>query len=296
MPKIKRFKTYPFPFLADYSKDYKKTKFILNVHYTSQRGKVIFQADYSINNNELVNYIQSGIIEVAIKIVCRRMGFSKTYEILKEHNSIELVYDSMQFEGDVEFMAYLVAKQDFVFENPDLSDFWINERPTVQSDNVIGESNERIITITHIKSGNSKSIFKFSYDIHKTDDAPYSVKLTDSDCIVFVLSKKTYRQFEGIKNKRREFVYSLYVIPTLADLLRQMINEKPQEGEEPEPNAFNIKHSNKRWYMVLTENYEKAFNGADPTEGAIDPLEAAQTIIDRYTVGNMLNIAKRYKA
>lgn len=295
MQKTKRFKTYPFPFLADYTKDYKKTKFILNVHYTSEKGTVKFQADYSINNESLINLIKDGTIEVAIKIVCRRMGFSKTYEISKDHNSIEIAYDSMCFEGDVSLKAFLVAKDEFTLENPDLSDAWINERPTVMADNVIGESNERIVTITHIKSGSSKSIFKFTYDMRKEDSDPYSVDLTDSDSIVFKLSKKTYRQFESIRHKGREFVYTLYVIPTIADILRQMINEKAPEGEDPEPNSFNISHSNKRWYIVLSENYEKAFNGADPTEGKIHPLEAAQTIIDKYTVGNMLSTAKKVK-
>lgn len=295
MQKTKRFKTYPFPFLAEYTKDYKKTKFVLNLHYTSERGKIKFQADYSINNDELIESIKDGTIEVAIKIVCRRMGFSKTYEISKEHNSIEVTYDSMQFEHDVEVRAFLVAKCDFTLENSDLADSWINERPTVQADNVIGESNERVVTITHMKSGSSKSIFKFTYDLKKADDAPYSVDLTESDCIVFKLSKRTYRQFEAIRHKGREFIYTLYVIPTIADILRQMINEKVPEGEEVEPNEFNIKHANKRWYIVLSENYERAFNGADPTEGTHHPLEAAQTIIDRYAVTNMLATAKRTK-
>lgn len=295
MPKIKRFKTYPFPFLAEYTKDYKKTKFLLNVHYTSNKGEVKFQVDYSINNDELIESIKDGIIEVAVKIVCRRMGFSKTYEISKDHNSIEISYDSMQFEGDVELKAYLVAKIDFTLENSDLLETWINERPTVQSGNVIGESNERVVTITHVKSGSSKSIFKFTFDLKKSDDAPYSIDLTESDCIVFKLSRKTYRQFEAIRHKGKEFIYTLYVIPTIADILRQMINPKTIDGEEVEPNDFNIKHSNKRWYIVLSENYAKAFDGKDPTEGMIHPLEAAQAIIDRYAVGNMLATAKRAK-
>ena len=90
MPKIKRFKTYPFPFLAEYTKDYKKTKFILNLHYTSEKGMVKFQADYSINNDELVESIKDGTIEVAVKIVCRRMGFSKTFEVPRRAKYIRM--------------------------------------------------------------------------------------------------------------------------------------------------------------------------------------------------------------
>ena len=113
MPKIKRFKTYPFPFLAEYTKDYKKTKFILNLHYTSEKGMVKFQADYSINNDELVESIKDGTIEVAVKIVCRRMGFSKTFEISKDfmEKSVKIYYNSnriFKFPEKLEIKLFLV--------------------------------------------------------------------------------------------------------------------------------------------------------------------------------------------
>ena len=47
--------------------------------------------------------------------------------------------------------------------------------------------------------------------------------------------------------------------------------------------------------MVLFDNYQNAFDGKDPTvDGGIPPLEAAQTIIDRYAVNNVLSMAKRF--
>ena len=72
-----------------------------------------------------------------------------------------------------------------------------------------------------------------------------------------------------------------------------MINDEPDEEGEVINNEFNNKHKNKRWYIMLCENYGKAFNGADPTAGTIHPLVAAQTIIDKHAVGNMLVAAKR---
>ena len=293
----KKYKTYPFPFLADYSTDYKKTKFNLEVNYKPEKDKITFQINYSINNDELVESLKDGILRVAAKIVCSTMGFSRVVPIKKGYNSTTVSYDSMQFDNDVEITAYLIAETDFTLENPDLSDSWINERPVVQANNVIGESNERIITINHLKSGSSKSIFQFTQVLGAEDWAPYSISLANSEAIVFKLPTKIFKMFNSlrVKDGGKQFIHMTFIIPTIADILRQMINTEVDEDGDIVENDFNTKHKSKKWYMVLFDNYQNAFDGKDPTvDGGIPPLEAAQTIIDRYAVNNVLSMAKRF--
>ena len=285
MPKIRRVKIYPFPFLAEYTKDFKKTLFALEVSYKIEKGKVLIQATYNINNDEIIESINDDTLKVVLKVVCTTMGFSKTAEFHRDFNTVSLYYEPMQLDGDVNITAYLVANCDFTLENQDLSEFWINEKPVVQENNVLGESNERTITVAHIKSGSSKSIFKFTKDMSKEDGDPYSVFLGDSEAIVFKLSKKMYYQFTIVKSKYREFIFTSFVIPTLADILRQMIdNPLAEEG----PNEFNSYYSGKKWHQVICDNYNNAFDGKDPMKGDIHPLEAAQTIIDKYALNNVL--------
>ena len=292
MQRNKRYRTYPFPYLADFSDDYLKTQFNLDVNYTSQENDVVFDIYYSINNEEISEWIKKKLIRVVAKISCVPMGFCKTLEFPSDSNRLEAKYDTMLLDGDVLIDAYLVSEETIDLTNQDLSDFWKTEKAIVEEHNIIGESNERVVTVTHAKIGSSKSIFKFVANRRKAKEDPYSVDLTNDDCIAFILSKESFESFKQIRNKRKEYVYSLYIIPALADILRQMINSPAEDGGEVVPNDFNIKYCNKRWYVVLQDKYRKAF-GFDPTEGNKHPLEAAQEIIDKFTVINMLAKARK---
>lgn len=286
MPKIRRVKTYPFPFLAEYTKDYKKTKFALDVDYKTDKGRVLIEPNYQINNEELNALINDGVIKVIAKIVCPKMGLSRTTEFAPGHNTTRIYLQSMEVDDDVEVSAFIVAARDFTLTNPDLSDDWINENPAVQTNNVLGESNECVITMTHVKKGSSRSIFKFTIGKDKEDGEPYSLSLDNDDAIVFKLTKKMFNNFNLTKSKGKEFVYACFIIPALVDILRQM--KEPEGMPEDEHNEFNDRYSSKKWYQVLTENYSKAFNGADPLKGTIPPIEAAQILLERYAIHNVL--------
>jgi hypothetical protein len=293
MQRNKKYKTYPFPYLADFSNDYKKSNFNLEIGYKFEKGTIDIKANYSITNDEILSSLKDDTLIVALKIVCTTMGYSKTIPFKKDRNDMAIHYNSLALDGEVYFTAYLVAKRDFSFQNSDFSSFWFNESPVVNAGNVIGESNERILTINHLKSGTKKSIFKFIRDTAKEDKEPFSYSL-DKDVIVFKLNKSTFNAFNSIKNKNEEFVYVSFLIPVMIDILRQMINiEIDEENDEVQTNDFNLRHSNNRWYVVITDIYRKAFDGKDPTKNDIDPLKAAQIIIDKYAVHNIVCSAKK---
>ena len=294
MPKIRRYVTYTFPFLAEYTNDYKKTEFTLQCGYTSgEKGKIEFNLAYILNNDLLNELIADGKITVSVKIVCTAVGFSVVEKFRRGYNTLRLKYDSMLFDGDVNFTAYLVSNEEFVLNNDDLSEKWAGEEAVVMENNVIGESNERTITITHLKSGTRKSIFKFTVGRSMDENDSYSISLDQNECIVFKLPKGQKRLFDDLKDKKREFIYSTYIAYALADIFRQMINYPNEDGEDID-NDFNVKHKNKRWYRVIEDNYSKAFNGKDPKnpDEAIAPLEAAQLIIDKFALQNVLTFAK----
>ena len=294
MARNKRYRTYPFPFLSEYTDDYLKTQFNLDVNFISEKSEIKLEIVYSINNNEIIELIKNGSIRVVAKISCVPMGFCRTVEFLPNTTKLDVSYDTMLLEGDVFITAYLVSEKELSILNDDLSDFWKDEKTIIEEHNIIGESNERLITVTHAKAGSSKSVFKFIENRKKQKEDPYSVELNNDDCIVFSLSKETFDGFRNIRNTKKEYIYSLYIIPCIADIFRQMINPPVPEGQELEENEFNIRHCNKRWYVVLQDKYQKAF-GFNPTEGRKAPLEAAQIIIDKYTVVNMLAKARKEK-
>jgi len=297
MAKNNRYKTYPFPYLADYSSDYKKTKFTLEVNHKTEQGNIVIQIAYQITNDQIIDLIKSGVIQVVVKIVCPTMGFSRVLPISSSANTIKCSYSTMRFDDDVELKAFLVAKKSFVLANDDLSEDWKNDKTIIMANNIIGESNERVITINHLKSGSAKSIFQFAVSTSKDEASPFSYSLTDKTCIVFRVSAKTMNIVADLRKKDdgKQFIYSAFIIPVIADILRQMINTEFDEDGEIIVNDFNISHSSKKWYMVLCDNYSKAFDGKDPTEkGGIPPLEAAQQLIDRYAEFNTLVRARKY--
>lgn len=287
MPKNKRYKTYPFPFLASYSKDYKKSSFIIKSKYISSKGIIGIQVEYELNNSEISQLIKDGVVSVVAKVVCTTMGLSTTGVFKKGFTSIQFKFDSMDIDGDVEISAYLVANDDFTLENSDLSDDWMSESPVVQKNNVIGESNENVLSFSHVKSGSSKSIFKFTQQNTKIDGDPYSLNLDYDDCIEFRMGKRMYNQYTFLKQKgEKDFIHGVFIIPALAYILLQM--KEPADAPEDEMNEFNQKHGNKKWYQILTDNYASAFQDSNPRFGTIPPIEAAQLLISKFAYINVL--------
>ena len=287
MQKNKRYKTYPFPFLASYSKDYKKTSFKIKSKYIPSKGTIGIQVDYELNNPELIQLIKEDIVSVVAKVVCTTMGLSTTGVFKKGFTSTQFKFNTMQVDGDVEITAYLVANDDFTLENTDFSDDWMNENPVVQKDNVIGESNESVLSFSHVKSGSSKSIFKFTLQNTKVDGDPYSLNLDYDDCIEFRISKRMYNQYSILKQKgEKDFIHGVFIIPALADILRQM--KESSESQDDEINEFNQKHGNKKWYQILTDNYCSAFPDTNPRFSTMPPIEAAQLLVSKFAYINIL--------
>lgn len=291
MPKTKRYKIYSYPYLSEFTDGFEKTQFKLEIRYKYESKKILIDASYSIDNDSIVELIKNKTVRVVLKVVCSPMGYSDTLIFNNDSTTLSYLVNSNKIDGEVSFIAYLVANKDFVLEGiTDLSKTWASEKPHIVSNNILGESIERIVNMKHIPSGMKKSIFKFTYNTNKEDTDPYSVYLTDDNAIKFVLSKHMKNMFDSIEQneKTRPFVFSLFIIPALADILRQMINVGVEQ------NGFNTEHSNKRWYKVIVDNYTKAFPGKDPTDegSALIPLEAAQMLIDKLAINNSIAKAK----
>ena len=295
MPKIRRYKTYSFPFLAEYTTDYKKTEFLLEVKHLSKLGQIHLMLSYTISNSEINSLIEDGKLKVVTKVVCPTMGFNKTIEFDDKTNTKEVQFNSMALEGDVSATAYIISTDDISYSNNDLSSDWFDKPVRIMANNIIGESNERIITVKHVKSGTKKSIFKFTKDMNLEDGAPFKISLAEDEAIVFILPTGDWARFYQLRNKNVESIITLYIIPVLTDILRQMIDpiRFDDEGCVLAEAEFTGKHQNKTWYRVIEDNYRKAFEGKEARDGNIEPLEAAQTIVNKYAVHNILSFCSR---
>lgn len=295
MQKIKRYKTYSFPFLAEYTTDYKKTQFLLDAKHLSKEGYIHLMISYTISNDEINQLIKNNKLKVVAKVVCSSMGFNKTVEFDKDANTKEVQYDSMTLDGDVSITAYLVSVEDINYNNLDLSSDWMETTVRILAHNIIGESDERIITVKHVKSGTRKSIFKFTKDVNLLEGDPFKISLAEDDAIIFILPDGDWTRFYSLRNKNVESIVTLYIIPVLTDILRRMIDpiRFDDEGCMLDEAEFTAKHQSKTWYRVIEDNYRKVFEGKEAREGNIEPIEAAQTIVSKYAIHNILGFCSR---
>jgi hypothetical protein len=294
MQRNNRFKTFRFPYLAGFTTDYLNSFFKLQVSYKTSNKNIEIKSIYDINNNELLNQINTGNLVVILKISCSSTAFLKTIPFPASLNEIVTPFETQDFEGEVDFISYIIAAKEFKLSNKDLSEFWKNENPVINKDNVIGESNESTIILNHVKSGSKKSIFNFVPDSSKQDGDSFHYLLDDNNSIVFKLSQTSYKSLNQIKHQNNYFIVSSLIFPVLSDILRQMINTQYPETSDFE-NEFNSNHSRKRWYIVIQEKYSKAFPGIDPCKQneAIDPIKAAQILTNELAVNNLLSIASK---
>lgn len=268
-----RYKIYSYPYLAEFSSDYKKTEFHIEgrAEYGAKEELIVFGISYSINNDYINRLIAGGDVKVFVKIACKSLGFLRVVDIPANSNSIKYSIPSLDVDGDVDIDAYLVTDKDIKIKDDSLSKEWIDEEAYVEKGNIIGESNTYVISIDHFKEGGKQSIVSFTEVNRLNDKEFYEVDLS-GDRIVFRLSSKMFKSYNKVSKKNEESIIVDFLIPEFANILQQMIEK------EDEDNSFNTTNKDKEWYKVISHRYEKELN-RDPCAGEISPLIAAQLLL-----------------
>lgn len=271
-----RYKIYSYPYLADYSKDYVNTTFSIDVvaKWNQGNGTVTFHVTYKLTNEEINDLIAKGMVKVVARFSCKPIGYVDIAAFNIGHNTLDFDVFSMDVDGDVDIDVFLVANEDMVITNKDLSKEWSSLRAVAQKGNVIGESETRVITVDHSQRNAGKSIISFAEQKSLKDDGYYSINL-DGERIVFGLSSKMYKQYSKVCKKNPESVIVNFLVPAFASIFEQMA-ERDEDGEVE--NDFNRMHKNKEWYKVLSHKYEDTFND-DPTKRVRPSVEAAQILL-----------------
>ncbi len=272
-----RYKIYSYPYLSDFTSDYKRSEFHIEgrAEYNQKEETVTFGISYSINNDYINKMIANGDVCVAIKIACKPLGFVRVADIPSNSTSIKYQIGSLDVDGDVDLDAYLVTNRDIKISDPSLSKDWEGEEPYVEKGNAIGESNTYVISIDHFKDGGKQSIVSFT-EVKAMDDKEYFDVDLSSDRIVFRLSSRMYKHYSKVCNKNEESIIVDFLIPEFTSILQRMIEDSDED------NKFNSNYKEKEWYKVISHKYEKEFH-RDPCMGEIPPLTAAQLLLK---VGN----------
>ena len=273
-----RYKIYSFPYLAEFSSDFKKSEFHIEgrAEYDSKQETIIYGVSYSINNDYINKLIANQDLKVVVKISCRPLGLVRVVDVPFNSNSVKYSVNSLDVDGDVDIDAFLVTNKDIKIKDESLSKEWEGEEPYVEKGNVVGESNTYVISIDHYKDGGKQSIVSFT-EVKSMNDKEYFEVDLSGDRIVFRLSSNMYKHYTKVCNKNEESIIVDFLIPEFTSILQQM-----KESGYDSDNLFNTTNKNKEWYKVITNKDLKEFN-KDPCQSDISPLIAAQLLLK---VGN----------
>lgn len=267
--------TASFPYLSEELNDYKKTKFNLDVYVGQREKELCFEVTYSIDNDEIKQLILDEKLIVVIKLFCQPVGLNLFKKASLETKNARFIVNKMDVDKGIEFSAHLIANEGFLYSNSDLSKEWANDEYWIEKFNDIGTSNKVIVPIEHTKQGKKNSIFQFQENIQMKDAEPITYKLNE-DIICFVMPHKAKLFYDKIQSKNPEAILSIFIIPVLTDILRQM--KEDDDSNPNELNEFNSNYENKKWYKVITEKYLKVL-GQDPRYSDVDPFKAAQILV-----------------
>ncbi len=279
MPSNKE-KVYMYPYLCDYMDDYNKTNFeIVESHQYIIGGKVKFDVSYNINNDRINQMIIDNTIRVCCYIKCAELARVVTKTFNPNSNSISIEIDSMDLSGNTNIICYLIANDDFVFEDEDFSKDWQGEKCYIEKNNALGESNIIKVSISHKTDSGRNSIFSFVCAANLNPGDPYELSLS-GDRIVFRLSAEDYTIYNAIQQKSATLVVSGALMNAFSAILGQMIEKNYDEDDDDfEWNAFNTKYRTKKWYKALCNKYFDLF-GVYPYEGKIDVFTAVQKLLN----------------
>ena len=268
-----RFKIYSYPYLSEFSTDYKKGEFHIEgrAEYNNKDNTVILGVSYSIDNDYINQLIANGDVKVSVKISCKPLGYLKVIDLPSNENSLKYTINSLDVDGDVDLDAFLVTVNDIKLKDNSFSKDWEDEEPYVEKGNIIGESNTYVITINHYKDGGKQSIVSFT-EVKSLDGEDYYEVELGGDRIVFRLPSKMYKHYTKVCNKNEETIITDFLIPEFTTILQQMIEK------DDEDNSFNRHYKRKEWYKVISNKYEKELN-KDPCAGELAPLTAAQLLL-----------------
>ena len=141
----------------------------------------------------------------------------------------------------VEFTAFLIVEEPFLFTNSDLSKEWSGESYYVEKYNEIGASLKVTIPIEHKKEGKKSSIFQFQ-ELPTLDPLSPAYYNIDGDVIYFIVPRPLFKMYNKVQSRKHEVILASFIIPALTDILRQMINPSEEElNDAPSVNSFEMK-------------------------------------------------------
>ena len=266
-------KLFPYPVLASFNDDYIDSNFDVTVRIKSTtRNYVTFEVLVSLENDHLLNLIESDLADFAIHIECS----STSYRSLVRFTdlSYEFVVPSGMINAKVTLCPYILARKtisDYI--NPLFNRYYEGLSFYIDRHSIMAISlpSEIIIAKDYDEIKKVSSIFTLVKDLNEESK---DVIVTPDDLIKIKVPSKLYEDFKYLSNAQgqSDLINAIIIVPAIIGVFE----ERKRRGE-----LFVEEYQETRWYRALKKALSKKdIDFESDTFLEEDSLKLAQILLD----------------
>jgi hypothetical protein len=258
-------KTFPYPYLASFSRDYKTAKFGFSLDYDNQEGNSRIVLSYTLENPNLQDLIRKNVLGVFAVYSCTGTALKAIKPFAPDSQRLEINIKTGEATGKIRFTLMIVAEEDFDFQDSDFSDDYQDISFKIEKGNVIGESDDIDLFFNHREAdGNKRSLFVKSIDKNMLPEDGARI-IYRNDVIDIAMSQETYTAIRKMEFDfaKRPLIFSTFLVPALATTLALM-NEVEGADGSPIENPFVNDNEDKAWFQAIEDKLAgKEYNAGD---------------------------------
>lgn len=224
-----RYKYYPYPVIVEGGNYYTNSSFDAEVgqEIEGYNIKLFFRAE--LNNDELQDLLDTGIVEIVYHIECPQTCFRKCFRT-RDKESSYLLKDT-DVNGIVQICSFVVAKKDIdKYTNKLFSSDYSGFRFDIEKGCIMAIGSQLNVRVNKIRDdlANTSSIFS----IVPNKDQMETTIITDlsKNKIVIMLPEKTYGLYVNMQNymEVQPAMHAMIIIPALMYALNEIKQDKEQ--------------------------------------------------------------------
>lgn len=267
-----RNKYYPYPVIVEDGDYYKNSSFDAEVsqELDGYNVKLLFKAE--LNNDELQELLDEGIVEIVYHIECPQTCFRTCY-CTREKESCYLLKDT-DVNGNVQVCSFIVAKKRIEkYTNTLFSADYAGFHFDIEKGCVMAIGSQLNILINKIRDDLATTSSIFSIVPNKDPMETTTITDLSKNKIVVMLPEKIYGVYVNLQNYLdvQSAMHAMIIIPALMYAL----NEIKQDREQ----LYNYEEH--RWYRNLRKACEKiGITINEETLANIDTYKTAQLLLN----------------
>ena len=274
----------PYPILASFHDDFQGSQIAVNIDVHMTTEKLTLKVDFKLDDPIMLDLIDANMARYAVHVECGSTSYRKVYRAKTPHFLEEI--PSEQLANDFDVSTFIVAICDFAsYKSESFHPDYSGCSFEIYRGNILAIGDCANIVISDDDDGMPPSIIKIAQG-NERQEASMQINTDGDKYIVVSLQPALYDLYlqmgEGVYS---ETVFSLILLPVLADVLSQMAQDQSD--------------ADKYWFQSIEKVVEA--NGitlSDIAEGSskYSPLAVAQRVFDEPVLRSLRSLSTQVEA